>query len=108
MKVTVKKISELKRPERNVRMHTDKQLVEFRRSVEMFGQIRPIVIDENNVLTPEDKISFSIREIISGHHNKVVEGEVPQGAGVIEDGHQRSAAGSVFRVRKVRSFNASG
>ena len=48
MKVTVKKISELKRPERNVRMHTDKQLVEFRRSVEMFGQIRPIVIDENN------------------------------------------------------------
>ena len=50
MKVTVKKISELKRPERNVRMHTDKQLVEFRRSVEMFGQIRPIVIDENNVI----------------------------------------------------------
>ena len=50
MKTVVKLLSELKRPERNVRMHTDKQLVEFRRSVEMFGQIRPIVIDENNVM----------------------------------------------------------
>lgn len=50
MNVVTKKLSELKRPERNVRMHTDKQLVEFRRSVEMFGQIRPIVCDENGVI----------------------------------------------------------
>ena len=50
MKVTVKKLSELKRPKRNVRMHTDKQLVEFRRSVEMFGQIRPLVVDENGTI----------------------------------------------------------
>lgn len=50
MKTVTRLLSELKRPERNVRMHTDKQLVEFRRSVEMFGQIRPIVIDENNVM----------------------------------------------------------
>ena len=47
MKTVMIPIGELKRPERNVRMHTDKQLKEFRRSVEMFGQIRPIVIDEN-------------------------------------------------------------
>lgn len=46
MKVIKKKLADLQRPERNVRMHTDKQLKEFRRSVEMFGQIRPIVIDE--------------------------------------------------------------
>lgn len=46
MQVTRKPLSELKRPQRNVRMHTDKQLKEFRRSVEMFGQIRPIVVDE--------------------------------------------------------------
>lgn len=46
MQVTRKPLSELKRPRRNVRMHTDKQLKEFRRSVEMFGQIRPIVVDE--------------------------------------------------------------
>ena len=50
MKVTKKKISELKHPDRNVRMHTDKQIAEFQRSVKMFGQIRPIVIDENNVI----------------------------------------------------------
>ena len=50
MKVTSKKLSELKRPERNVRMHTNKQLQEFRRSVDMFGQIRPIVCDENGVI----------------------------------------------------------
>ena len=50
MKTVVKLLSELKRPERNVRMHTDKQLVEFRRSVEMFGQIRPIVCDEAGVI----------------------------------------------------------
>lgn len=50
MRTVTKLLSELKRPEKNVRMHTDKQLTEFRRSVEMFGQIRPIVIDENNVM----------------------------------------------------------
>lgn len=50
MNVVVKKLADLKRPPRNTRMHTDKQLAEFRRSVEMFGQIRPIVVDENNVM----------------------------------------------------------
>lgn len=50
MKIIKRKLSELKAPDRNVRMHTNKQLTEFRRSVEMFGQIRPIVIDEHNVM----------------------------------------------------------
>ena len=50
MQVTKLPLSELKRPERNTRMHTDKQLAEFKRSVEMFGQIRPIVVDENYVM----------------------------------------------------------
>lgn len=50
MNVVVKQLKDLKRPPRNTRMHTDKQLAEFRRSVEMFGQIRPIVVDENNVM----------------------------------------------------------
>jgi len=44
------KLSELKKPEKNVRIHTPKQLSEFVRSVKMFGQIRPIVIDENNMI----------------------------------------------------------
>ena len=51
MKVIKKPLTELRRPDRNVRMHTDKQLKEFRRSVEMFGQIRPIVVDEDGVIS---------------------------------------------------------
>lgn len=50
MKITKKKLTELKHPEKNVRMHTDKQIAEFQRSIQMFGQIRPIVVDENNVV----------------------------------------------------------
>lgn len=48
MKIVKMSLSELKRPERNIRMHTERQLVEFERSVRMFGQIRPIVVDEKN------------------------------------------------------------
>lgn len=43
-------LSELKRPERNIRIHTEKQLKEFERSVKMFGQIRPLVVDEDNTV----------------------------------------------------------
>ena len=50
MKIVKIKLSELKCPEKNIRIHTDKQIQEFERSVKMFGQIRPIVADENNVI----------------------------------------------------------
>ena len=50
MKIISMKLADLKQPEKNVRIHTEKQLPEFQRSVEMFGQIRPIVVDENNVI----------------------------------------------------------
>lgn len=50
MKIVKMKLSELKCPEKNIRIHTDKQIQEFERSVKMFGQIRPIVADENNVI----------------------------------------------------------
>lgn len=43
-------LSALQKPERNVRMHTEKQLNEFKRSISMFGQIRPIVVDETNTI----------------------------------------------------------
>lgn len=36
----------LKVPDKNVRIHSAKQIEEFKRSIEMFGQIRPIVCDE--------------------------------------------------------------
>lgn len=50
MQITTKKLSELIKPEKNVRIHTEQQLKEFKRSITMFGQIRPIVIDEKNVI----------------------------------------------------------
>ena len=50
MKVVKKALSALRRPERNVRIHSDTQITEFKRSIEMFGQIRPIVIDESGTI----------------------------------------------------------
>lgn len=50
MEITKVKLADLVKPEKNVRIHTEQQLKEFQRSVKMFGQIRPIVIDENNVI----------------------------------------------------------
>ena len=46
MKITVKKLSDLRESEKNVRKHTDKQIKEYIRSLEMFGQIKPVVVDE--------------------------------------------------------------
>lgn len=50
MEVITMKLADLVKPEKNVRIHTEQQLKEFQRSVKMFGQIRPIVVDENNVI----------------------------------------------------------
>ena len=50
MEITKMKLADLIKPEKNVRIHTEKQLKEFQRSVKMFGQIRPIVVDENNII----------------------------------------------------------
>lgn len=50
MKIITMKLADLIKPEKNVRIHTEQQLKEFRRSIKMFGQIRPIVVDENNVI----------------------------------------------------------
>ena len=44
------KLADLVKPEKNVRIHTEQQLKEYQRSVKMFGQIRPIVVDENNTI----------------------------------------------------------
>ncbi len=50
MDIVTKKLSELVAPKKNVRIHTEKQLQEYEKSIRMFGQIRPIVIDENNMI----------------------------------------------------------
>lgn len=50
MKSVTMKLADMVKPEKNVRIHTEQQLREFERSVKMFGQIRPIVVDEKNVI----------------------------------------------------------
>ena len=50
MEIITMKLVDRVKPEKNVRIHTEQQLKEFQRSVKMFGQIRPIVVDENNVI----------------------------------------------------------
>lgn len=47
MEITVKKLSELRPAAKNVRRHTDKQIAEYIRSLDMFGQIKPIIADEH-------------------------------------------------------------
>lgn len=50
MNIVKIKISLLNQPERNVRIHSHMQIDEFVRSIKMFGQIRPVVVDENNTI----------------------------------------------------------
>ena len=50
MKIVQKKLTDLSKIEKNIRRHSQKQLSEYVRSVKMFGQIRPLVVDENGVI----------------------------------------------------------
>lgn len=43
-------ISVLKTPEKNTRIHPEKQIMEMRRSIQKWGQYKNIVIDENNLV----------------------------------------------------------
>ena len=48
MNLVMKKLSDLRPLEKNVRKHNEKQINEYIRSLDMFQQIRPMVVDENN------------------------------------------------------------
>ena len=50
MKVIKKRLDALKHPEKNVRIHSEQQIRELKRSLEKFGQTRALVVDENNVI----------------------------------------------------------
>lgn len=63
MQSVIKNLNELKRPEKNVRVHSDKQIKEYIRSIEMFGQIRPLVIDENNVVLAGNGLLTALKEM---------------------------------------------
>lgn len=50
MKVIKFKLSELTKSEKNVRMHPEAQIKEYKRSLIKFGQTKPLTIDENKVI----------------------------------------------------------
>lgn len=50
MKITKIPLEDLHVNPRNVRRHSEKQIKEYKRSVNKFGQTKPIVCDENHVI----------------------------------------------------------
>ena len=46
MRKTTMKLADLHKPQKNIRKHSAAQIEEYKRSVAMFGQIRPIVVDD--------------------------------------------------------------
>lgn len=50
MNITMIPLSELKPNPKNVRLHSAKQIEEYKRSVQKFGQTKAIVIDENKTI----------------------------------------------------------
>ena len=63
MKIQIMNISELQHPEKNVRKHPEKQLKELQRSIKMFGQIRPVIVDENNIILAGNGLTQALREM---------------------------------------------
>lgn len=63
MFVVMKNVAELKHKEGNTRLHNERQLREYVRSLEMFGQIRPLVIDENNVVLAGNGLLAALRKM---------------------------------------------
>ncbi|MBO6266775.1 MAG: ParB N-terminal domain-containing protein, partial [Synergistaceae bacterium] len=63
MKVTVKKLADLHVMEKNIRRHTDKQLKEYVRSITMFGQFKPIVVDENGLILAGNGLYYALQNM---------------------------------------------
>ena len=57
------RIDALQHPEKNVRKHSRKQIDEMKRSIAMFGQFRPIVVDETNTILAGNGLVTALREM---------------------------------------------
>ncbi|MGA8944199.1 MAG: ParB/Srx family N-terminal domain-containing protein [Thermoactinomyces sp.] len=63
MKIQKVPLSELKPPEKNARIHPKRQIQEMIRSVRMFGQIRPLIVDENGVILAGNGLFEALKEM---------------------------------------------
>jgi ParB-like chromosome segregation protein Spo0J len=57
------KVDDLKFIEKNPRRHTEIQIKELKRSVEKFGQIRPLIVDETNTVLAGNGLLVALREL---------------------------------------------
>lgn len=62
MKIEKRQISELKQLEKNIRMHPPKQIHEYVRSLQKNGQLKLMVIDENNVIWIGNGLYMAMKE----------------------------------------------
>jgi hypothetical protein len=56
-------LADLRTPAKNVRLHPETQIVEFMRAVDMFGQTRPVVVDENNTVLVGNGLVAAMRRL---------------------------------------------
>ena len=63
MKVTVKKLADLHVMEKNIRRHTEKQLKEYVRSIQMFGQFKPLVVDETGQILAGNGLFYALQSM---------------------------------------------
>ena len=63
MNITVKDLVELHPAQKNIRNHTPKQITEYKKSIDMFGQIRPLVVDENGEIIAGNGLFIAMKEM---------------------------------------------
>lgn len=63
MKIVTKKLTELRPAEKNVRRHPEKQITEYIRSVEIFGQTKPLLIDETGEIIAGNGLYEALRRM---------------------------------------------
>ncbi len=74
MKVEKYKLEDLKPTEKNIRMHPEAQIKEYKRSLVKFGQTKPMTIDENNVILTGNGMYTAMKALgwTEAYCNKIV------------------------------------
>ncbi len=63
MKIIKVKLADLHMSKINIRMHPTRQITEYVRSIKMFGQIRPIIIDETNTILAGNGLYMAMQQL---------------------------------------------
>ncbi len=63
MKVEKYRLEDLHPAEKNIRMHPEAQIREYKRSLQKFKQVKPITIDEKNVILTGNGMYMAMREL---------------------------------------------